>query len=154
MARDLKAGDRLRMLGSIALVESVDNDKSQTVYNLDVALNRDFFVGSQGLLVHDSNFVKPEAEPFDQEPDLATLSTNAAPSQMPARRETCARASLLKLSAIWASVPIDSECGFDHEAQSRWLSVRTSTPCSKRNSRQRLGRWQWSRTRSASYVRL
>jgi tetratricopeptide (TPR) repeat protein len=79
MARDLKAGDRLRMLGSIALVKSVDKDKSQTVYNLDVALNRDFFVGSQGLLVHDSNFVKPEAEPFDQEPDLATLSTNAAP---------------------------------------------------------------------------
>ena len=79
MARDLKAGDRLRMIGSVVEVKSVDKDKSQTVYNLDVAENRDFFVGSQGLLVHDSNFVKPELEPFDQERDLATLSSNAAP---------------------------------------------------------------------------
>ena len=72
MARDLKTGDRLRMLGSIIEVKSVVQDKPQTVYNLDVAENRDFFVGSQGLLVHDSNFVKPELEPFDQEPDLAS----------------------------------------------------------------------------------
>ena len=34
------------------------HDKNQTVYNLDVAENRDFFVGQQGVLVHDSNFVK------------------------------------------------------------------------------------------------
>jgi hypothetical protein len=79
MARDLKAGDRLRMLGSVVEVNSVVKDKAQTVYNLDVAENRDFFVGSQGLLVHDSNFVKPELEPFDQEGDLATLSISAAP---------------------------------------------------------------------------
>jgi tetratricopeptide (TPR) repeat protein len=78
MARDLKAGDRLRMIGSVVEVNSVVKDKAQTVYNLDVAENRDFFVGSQGLLVHDSNFVKPELEPFDQEHDLATISTNAA----------------------------------------------------------------------------
>jgi hypothetical protein len=78
MARDLKAGDRLRMLGTVVEVKSVVKDKAQTVYNLDVALNRDFFVGNQGLLVHDSNFVKPELEPFDQERDLATLSTSAA----------------------------------------------------------------------------
>jgi hypothetical protein len=78
MARDLKAGDRLRVLGSVVEVNSVVKDKPQTVYNLDVALNRDFFVGSQGLLVHDSNFVKPELEPFDEEHDLATISTDAA----------------------------------------------------------------------------
>src|SRR5262249_20829590 len=73
MARDLKAGDRLRMIGSIVEVKSVDKDKNQTVYNLDVAQNRDFFVGSQGLLVHDSNFVRPEPEPFDQERELDSL---------------------------------------------------------------------------------
>jgi Pretoxin HINT domain len=78
MARDLKVGDRLRVLGSVVEVDSVVKDKPQTVYNLDVALNRDFFVGSQGLLVHDSNFVKPELEPFDEERDLATISTDSA----------------------------------------------------------------------------
>jgi hypothetical protein len=35
-------------------------------------------VGSQGLLVHDSNFVRPELEPFDEEHDLATIPTDAA----------------------------------------------------------------------------
>jgi hypothetical protein len=78
MARDLKTGDRLRVLGSVVEVNSVVKDKPQTVYNLDVALDRDFFVGGQGFLVHDSNFVKPELEPFDEERDLATISTNAA----------------------------------------------------------------------------
>jgi hypothetical protein len=36
------------------------------------------------------------------------------------------------------------------DAQSRCPLARTSTPFSKRNSRQRLGRWQWTRTRSSS----
>jgi hypothetical protein len=69
MARDLKAGDRLRMPGSVVEVRTVGNDKNQTVYNLDVAENSDFFVGRQGILVHDSNFVKPVSEPFDVLPN-------------------------------------------------------------------------------------
>ena len=69
MARDLKAGDRLRMPGSLVEVRTVENDKHQTVYNLDVAENGDFFVGRQGVLVHDSNFVKPVSEPFDLQPN-------------------------------------------------------------------------------------
>ena len=61
------------MPGSVVEVRSVEKDKNQTVYNLDVAENGDFFVGRQGVLVHDSNFVKPVAEPFDFQLDLTAL---------------------------------------------------------------------------------
>jgi Pretoxin HINT domain len=72
MARDLKAGDRLRMLGVVATIDSIERGATQMVYNLNVALNRDFLVGSAGLLVHDYGFVFPVSEPFDR-------VTNAAP---------------------------------------------------------------------------
>ena len=74
MARELKAGDRLRIVGGIVEVESIEADKTQLVYNLDVAGNRDFFVGVNGLLVHDFSFVQPVLEPFDRQPELATLA--------------------------------------------------------------------------------
>ncbi len=66
MARDLKAGDSLRMIGGTAIVESVEQDETQLVYNLTVAADGDFLVGSAGLLVHDYGFVLPVAEPFDR----------------------------------------------------------------------------------------
>jgi Pretoxin HINT domain len=77
MARDLKAGDRLRIPGGLVEVRSVAGDKNQTVFNLDVAENRDFFVGGQGILVHDSNFVKPVPEPFDAPEELAVITPSA-----------------------------------------------------------------------------
>jgi len=77
MARELKAGDRLRVVGGVADVRSIENDKTQPVYNLDVAGNRDFFVGTKGLLVHDFSFVQPVAEPFDRGPDLAAGPASA-----------------------------------------------------------------------------
>jgi len=43
------------------------------VFNLEVAGNRDYFVGRQGTLVHDYSFVQPVREPFDREPDLAAV---------------------------------------------------------------------------------
>ncbi len=67
MARDLKAGDRLRMVGGVVEVQSIEPDATQPVYNLDVAENRDFFVGNKGLLVHDFSFVQPVAAPFDSQ---------------------------------------------------------------------------------------
>ena len=70
MARELKAGDRLRIVGGIVEIESIEADKTQPVYNLDVAENRDFFVGTKGLLVHDFSFVQPVLEPFDRQPEL------------------------------------------------------------------------------------
>jgi len=72
MARDLKAGDRLRMVGGIEEIDSIESDKSQPVCNLDVADNRDFFVGSKGLLVHDFSFVQPVLAPFDRQPELVS----------------------------------------------------------------------------------
>ena len=51
--------------------------KPQTVYNLDVAENRDFFVGRQGVLVHDSNFVQPVSDPFDVAAELAVVTPGA-----------------------------------------------------------------------------
>jgi hypothetical protein len=53
-------------------IESIEADKTQLVYNLDVAENRDFFVGSQGLLVHDFSFVLPVPHVFDHESELDT----------------------------------------------------------------------------------
>ena len=71
MARDLKAGDRLRMLGGIVTIHSVEPGATQIVYNLSVAENHDFLVGSAGLLVHDYSFVQPVSEPFDRPTSVA-----------------------------------------------------------------------------------
>jgi tetratricopeptide (TPR) repeat protein len=70
MARELKPGDRLRIVGGVTEVRSVENDKAQPVYNLDIAGNRDFFVGTKGLLAHDFSLVQPVPEQFDRQPDL------------------------------------------------------------------------------------
>ncbi len=74
MARDLKPGDRMRVVGGIAEIKSIEPDATQPVYNLNVAANRDFFVGKTGLLVHDFNFVQPVAAAFDREPALPRLA--------------------------------------------------------------------------------
>jgi hypothetical protein len=78
MARELKPGDRLRMIGGVAEVCAVEAERVQPVFNLDVAENRDFFVGSQGMLVHDNSFVQPVSAPFDA--DFAP-TTAAVPSR-------------------------------------------------------------------------
>ena len=48
------------------MVRSLAADAIQPVYNLDVAHDRDFFVGTQNLLVHDFSFVQPVLDPFDR----------------------------------------------------------------------------------------
>jgi hypothetical protein len=81
-ARDLKPGDRIRALGAVVEVKSVEAAPAQPVHNLDVADNHDFLVGKKGLLVHDSGFVQPVAAPFDREPDLVSSpSGNGNPSR-------------------------------------------------------------------------
>jgi hypothetical protein len=72
MARELKAGDRLRIIGGTVVIDAIETDLTQAVYNLEVAENRDFFVGAGGLLVHDFSFVQPVAEPFDRQADPAS----------------------------------------------------------------------------------
>jgi hypothetical protein len=82
MARDLKPDDRLRVVGGTAEVRSIQPDAEQPVFNLDVADDRDFFVGGKGLLVHDFSFVQPVPSPFDREPDLTTTTPAHAPSML------------------------------------------------------------------------
>jgi tetratricopeptide (TPR) repeat protein len=74
MARELKAGDHLRAVGGVVEVQSVTAEAVQPVYNLEVARNRDYFVGKAETLVHDYSFVQPVRDPFDREPDLQTLA--------------------------------------------------------------------------------
>jgi tetratricopeptide (TPR) repeat protein len=77
MARELRPGDRLRMLGGVGTVRSVGTGQVQPVYNLDVAQDRDFLVGNAGMLVHDYSFVQPVLSPFDREPELAAATPAA-----------------------------------------------------------------------------
>jgi hypothetical protein len=65
MARDLKAGDRLRALGGVAEVASVEKDSVQPVFNLEVIKAESFFVGKSGMLVHDNSPVHRVSQPFD-----------------------------------------------------------------------------------------
>jgi len=65
MARDLKAGDRVRTLGGVARVEAVEDDRTQPVFNLEVAEGHSFLVGKLGTLVHDNSLVEATPAPFD-----------------------------------------------------------------------------------------
>lgn len=65
MARDLKSGDVLRTLGSMATVGSVEAGPVEPVFNLEVAGGQSFFVGRLGALVHDNSLVRPVDRPFD-----------------------------------------------------------------------------------------
>jgi hypothetical protein len=76
MARDLKPGDSVRTLGSLATVASVETDTVQPVFNLEVAHGRSFFVGQAGALVHDNTLVEPTPEPFDAPPVLAVVTSD------------------------------------------------------------------------------
>ena len=48
MTRELKPGDRLRVLGGTVKVMAVSREPRQLVYNLEVARKADFFVGRRG----------------------------------------------------------------------------------------------------------
>ena len=80
MARELKPGDALRTLGGLAVVKSVEKDRVQPVFNLQVADGESFFVGQAAVLAHDNSVVNPTPSPFDVVPELeksATRSTAA-----------------------------------------------------------------------------
>jgi hypothetical protein len=65
MARDLKAGDLVRTLGGVARVSAVEDDRTQPVFNLEVAEGHSFLVGKLGALVHDNSLVEVALNPFD-----------------------------------------------------------------------------------------
>ena len=65
MARDLKPGDSLRVLGGVGTVGAVEPNPVTPVFNLEVADGRTFFVGQVAALVHDNTLVEITPEPFD-----------------------------------------------------------------------------------------
>ncbi len=78
-ARDLKAGDRLRVLGDVIEVASIASIAAQPGYNVDVAGHADLFVGAKGILAHDFSFVPAVAEPFDRYSGLTEPASPAKP---------------------------------------------------------------------------
>jgi hypothetical protein len=75
MARELKPGDALRSLAGLVVVKSVDKEKVQPVFNLQVAEGESFFVGQTGVLAHDNSLVNPTPSPFDAVPLLEKSAT-------------------------------------------------------------------------------
>ena len=73
MARDLKPGDRLRSLGGVSTVKTVESAGSEPVFNLKVMQAQSFFVGQRGMLVHDNSLVEPVLQPFDAVPELSAI---------------------------------------------------------------------------------
>ena len=77
MARDLKVGDSLRVLGGVAPVVAVEPNQTQPVFNLEVADGRSFFVGQVGALVHDNSLVEATSNPFDAAGSAGPMATAA-----------------------------------------------------------------------------
>lgn len=77
MARELKAGDRVRTIGGTATVESINAGPVQPTRNVEVSDNGDLFVGKSGVLVHDFGFAPAVPEPFDRPADLTTEARRA-----------------------------------------------------------------------------
>ncbi len=73
MARDLKPGDPIRTLSGVERVGSIEEEKVQPVFNLEVARGHSFFVGKVAALVHDNSLVETTTRPFDALPDLARI---------------------------------------------------------------------------------
>jgi len=69
-ARELKPGDVLRKLGSTVRIISVEPGPIERLYNLDVAKNRSFFVGSGDVLVHDNTLPPARLSLFDALPNV------------------------------------------------------------------------------------
>jgi hypothetical protein len=77
LARELKPGDPVRVLGGLAKVKSVESDDVQPVFNLELAQGHSFFVGQQGALVHDNSRMQPTSGPFDAAPPLSAVARRA-----------------------------------------------------------------------------
>ncbi|WP_206107949.1 polymorphic toxin-type HINT domain-containing protein, partial [Paludisphaera rhizosphaerae] len=73
MAREIKAGDKLRTVGGVVEVVSAEKEKVQPVFNLLLSGGDNYCVGGLGLVAHDNGFVEPVAQPFDGVPATAEL---------------------------------------------------------------------------------
>ncbi len=78
MAREIRPGDRLRLLDGVSEVAGVEEGKVQLVYNLDIAEDADFFAGNAAALVHDNTLPDPRLAPFDGAPSPAPAVAKVA----------------------------------------------------------------------------
>ena len=63
MARELRAGDKIRTVSGMATVSKIEPGQVQPVFNLDVAGANSFFVGRHAALVHDNDLPEADAAP-------------------------------------------------------------------------------------------
>jgi hypothetical protein len=77
LARELRPGDSLRVLGGVAKVAAIEADAVQPVFNLEVAQGHSYFVGPQGALVHDNSPLEPGSTPFDAAPAIAAVASRS-----------------------------------------------------------------------------
>jgi hypothetical protein len=59
MAKELTTGDLLHSLRGAVRIDNVETTGNERAYNLVVDGFNTYFVGQQGLLVHDNEFRKP-----------------------------------------------------------------------------------------------
>jgi hypothetical protein len=83
MARELKPGDALRTLGGLATVRSIEQDRTQPVFNLRVADGESYFVGRSGVLAHDNSTINPVPEPFDAVAPAAEAASSGKATRTP-----------------------------------------------------------------------
>ncbi|MDG3007806.1 polymorphic toxin-type HINT domain-containing protein [Paludisphaera mucosa] len=80
MARDVKAGDRLRTIGgTVEVVSTIKGEEVQPVFNLLLSGGDNYCVGTLGVIAHDNGFVDPVAAPFDGVPATAELVATSKP---------------------------------------------------------------------------
>jgi hypothetical protein len=77
MARDLKSGDRIRTLVGSSVIESIQPEMTQPVYNLDVDTDATFFVGKAAAVVHDNRLPEFRAKGFDSHAESASAESSA-----------------------------------------------------------------------------
>lgn len=75
--RDLKPGDRLRLLRGTTRLVLCEPAEDQPVYHVQVRDGRGIFVGKPGILGHDEGNVYPVAAPFDAPADDSTRKSPA-----------------------------------------------------------------------------
>jgi hypothetical protein len=65
MARDLKLGDTVRVLGGVVRVAAIEDAAARPVCHIQVPEGRGIFVGQPGILAHDDRLYRPVSDPFD-----------------------------------------------------------------------------------------
>lgn len=85
MARDLKPGDTVRTSAGLDEVQSIEPETVRPVFNLEVAEDASFFVGTQGVLVHDNTPAQRRETAFDAIPELASVSSKSTRELAPPR---------------------------------------------------------------------